>query len=111
MMFYGPLKECPVCGGTVEYDGQTFTCCGSYSEWSTCIYNTRDPPRLEEPIKFPDFVQESAISAVIRHLLSFIFTYYIYRTSYLIFFFNFVTVATETSRPENPTEEGVKAHR
>ncbi|XP_024985759.1 putative poly [ADP-ribose] polymerase 3 [Cynara cardunculus var. scolymus] len=62
MMFYGALRECPVCGGTLRYDGQNYTCTGSYSEWSTCTYNTREPPRLEEPIRFPDFVQESGIS-------------------------------------------------
>ncbi|GJU79145.1 putative poly [ADP-ribose] polymerase 3 [Tanacetum coccineum] len=62
MMFYGALEDCPVCGGTVEYDGQKYSCTGSYSEWSTCTYSTREPPRLEEPINFPDFVHESAIS-------------------------------------------------
>uniref|UniRef100_A0A6L2JKK0 Poly [ADP-ribose] polymerase 3 n=1 Tax=Tanacetum cinerariifolium TaxID=118510 RepID=A0A6L2JKK0_TANCI len=62
MMFYGALKDCPVCGGTVEYDGQKYSCTGSYSEWSTCTYSTREPPRLEEPINFPEFVHESSIS-------------------------------------------------
>ncbi|KAJ0848594.1 putative NAD(+) ADP-ribosyltransferase [Helianthus annuus] len=62
MMFYGALSECPVCGGMLECVGQNYSCKGSYSEWSTCTYSTRDPPRLDEPIKFPDFVQESAIS-------------------------------------------------
>lgn len=65
MLFYGALKSCPVCGGTLEYNGQSYNCTGSYSEWSTCTYNTREPPRLEEPIKFPDFVHESTISDVI----------------------------------------------
>ncbi|KAI3688110.1 hypothetical protein L1987_81818 [Smallanthus sonchifolius] len=61
MMFYGALSECPVCGGTLECDGQNYSCKGSYSEWSTCMYGTRDPPRLDEPIKFPDFVKESGV--------------------------------------------------
>ncbi|PWA56584.1 poly [Artemisia annua] len=62
MLFYGALQKCPVCGGTLEYNGQSYNCTGSYSEWSTCTYSTREPPRLEEPIKFPDFVHESSIS-------------------------------------------------
>lgn len=69
-MFYGALEDCPICGGTLRYDGQNYICEGAYSEWSTCTYSTIDPPRLEEPIKFPDFVQESAIADVIPLLLS-----------------------------------------
>ncbi|XP_071700708.1 protein ADP-ribosyltransferase PARP3 [Rutidosis leptorrhynchoides] len=66
MMFYGTLSDCPVCGGMVEYDGQKYVCRGSYSEWSTCTYSSRDPNRLDEPIKYPDFVQESAISELLK---------------------------------------------
>ncbi|KAL7595726.1 hypothetical protein Lser_V15G28797 [Lactuca serriola] len=62
MMFYGVLKECPICGGTLHHDGHNYICEGSYSEWSTCTYSTNDPPRIEEPIKYPDFVQDSPIS-------------------------------------------------
>lgn len=62
MMFYGALKECPICGGTLHHDGHNYICEGSYSEWSTCTYYTNDPPRTEEPIKYPDFVQDTAIS-------------------------------------------------
>ncbi|KAL8245420.1 hypothetical protein R6Q59_011678 [Mikania micrantha] len=62
MVFYGGLSECPVCGGALECVGQNYSCSGSYSEWSTCTYSTRDPPRRIEPIKLPDFVQESAVS-------------------------------------------------
>nr|XP_043613995.1 protein ADP-ribosyltransferase PARP3 [Erigeron canadensis] len=62
MMFYGALRDCPVCGGKVEYDGISYSCKGSYSDWSTCTYSTRDHPRSDEPLNFPDFVHKSAIS-------------------------------------------------
>lgn len=68
MMFYGVLKECPICCGTLHHDGHNYICEGSYSEWSTCTYSTNDPPRIEEPIKYPDFVQDSPISDVILSL-------------------------------------------
>ncbi|KAL4591713.1 hypothetical protein LXL04_004684 [Taraxacum kok-saghyz] len=62
MMFYGALEECPICGGTLHYEDPNYICEGAYSEWSTCTYSTNDPPRTEEPIKYPDFVQDTPIS-------------------------------------------------
>ncbi|OVA05993.1 BRCT domain [Macleaya cordata] len=54
MMFYGPLKYCPVCNGTFEYTGSNYSCTGVYSEWSSCNFKTKDPPRREERLKIPD---------------------------------------------------------
>ncbi|POO01272.1 Poly [ADP-ribose] polymerase [Trema orientale] len=66
LLFYGALDKCPVCGGTLEYNGIRFSCNGSYSEWSTCTFSTRDPPRKEEPIKLPDSVQNSPVSDLLK---------------------------------------------
>lgn len=67
MMFYGALEKCPVCNGTLEFDGRRYSCRGFYSEWSSCTFRTRDPPRKEEAIKLPDFVQDSPISDVTHY--------------------------------------------
>lgn len=70
-MFYGPLDKCMICGGTLELSDMnhmTYSCKGSYSEWSTCTYTTTDPPRKDEPVKLPESVQESDISDVIFQL-------------------------------------------
>ncbi|KAJ0015003.1 hypothetical protein Pint_21361 [Pistacia integerrima] len=34
---------------------------GMYSEWSTCTFRTKDPPRREKPVKIPDSVLKSLI--------------------------------------------------
>lgn len=39
---------------------------GEYSEWSSCIYTTRDPPRRDEPLKIPESVEKSTVSDVIE---------------------------------------------
>ncbi|XVF69157.1 hypothetical protein PTKIN_Ptkin11bG0058400 [Pterospermum kingtungense] len=62
MLFYGPLQKCPVCNGDLEFDGTRYCCKGSYSEWSSCVYKTRSPPRKQEPIKLPDSVLNSPVA-------------------------------------------------
>lgn len=64
MLFYGPLEKCPVCNGDLEFDGNRYCCKGSYSEWSSCLYKTRDPPRKQEPIELPDSVLNSPFADV-----------------------------------------------
>ncbi|XVF19728.1 hypothetical protein REPUB_Repub11eG0136000 [Reevesia pubescens] len=66
MLFYGPLEKCPICNGDLEFDGNRYSCKGSYSEWSSCVYKTRSPPRKQEPVKLPDSVQNSPVADLIK---------------------------------------------
>ncbi|KAK1588661.1 hypothetical protein Q3G72_025612 [Acer saccharum] len=66
MLFYGPLERCPVCNGNLEFDGKRYTCKGMYSEWSTCTFKTKNPPRKDEPLKLPDSVLNSTVSDLIK---------------------------------------------
>ncbi|XP_073274084.1 protein ADP-ribosyltransferase PARP3 [Primulina huaijiensis] len=66
ILFYGPLDNCPICDGSLEVCGSSYSCRGSYSEWSSCPYSTRDPPRRENPIEFPDSVKDSAVADLLR---------------------------------------------
>ncbi|XP_052171159.1 protein ADP-ribosyltransferase PARP3 [Diospyros lotus] len=66
MLFYGVLDKCPICGGNLEVKAGNCSCKGDYSEWSTCPFSTKDPPRKEEPIKLPESVQNSAVSDLIK---------------------------------------------
>lgn len=69
LLFYGIVDKCPVCGGTLEYNGIRYSCTGSYSEWASCTFSTRDPPWKEEPIKLPDSVLDTPIADVGLHNL------------------------------------------
>ncbi|KAK9999574.1 hypothetical protein SO802_019177 [Lithocarpus litseifolius] len=66
LLFYGVLEKCPVCNGNLEYTGTRYSCRGFYSEWSSCSFNTKDPPRKQEPIKLPDFVLNSPVSDLLK---------------------------------------------
>ncbi|OIT08015.1 PREDICTED: poly [ADP-ribose] polymerase 3 [Nicotiana attenuata] len=66
ILFYGPLGPCPVCGGTLEFSDDGYHCQGAYSEWSSCVYSTRDPPRREEPLNIPDSVGKTPVSDLIE---------------------------------------------
>ncbi|KAJ0084908.1 hypothetical protein Patl1_30430 [Pistacia atlantica] len=66
MLFYGPLERCPICNSKLEFDGKRYTCKGMYSEWSTCTFRTKDPPRREEPVKIPDSILKSVDSDLIK---------------------------------------------
>ncbi|XP_073141391.1 protein ADP-ribosyltransferase PARP3-like isoform X2 [Henckelia pumila] len=66
ILFYGPLDNCPICDGCLEVSGTTYSCSGSYSEWSSCSYSTRDPPRREDPLKLPDSVKDSAVADLLK---------------------------------------------
>lgn len=74
LLFYGALEKCPVCSGSLEFDGRRYSCKGFYSEWASCTFSTRNPPRKEEPIKLPDSVQNSLVSDVIFSHLFFLFS-------------------------------------
>ncbi|MQL76103.1 hypothetical protein Taro_008479 [Colocasia esculenta] len=50
MLFFGPLQKCPVCGSQLKYKGSHYACEGTYSEWTTCTYTSRESPRMVEPI-------------------------------------------------------------
>ncbi|XP_060197046.1 protein ADP-ribosyltransferase PARP3-like isoform X3 [Lycium barbarum] len=66
IMFFGPLDNCPICGGKLECDGDSYHCVGDYSEWSSCIYSTREPPRRDESLKLPKSVESTPISDLIK---------------------------------------------
>ncbi|XP_078435135.1 poly ADP-ribose polymerase 3 [Wolffia australiana] len=53
MLFYGPLKKCPVCGHHLKFEGSHYACHGAFSEWTTCTYATRESPRKAEAVKIP----------------------------------------------------------
>ncbi|KAF3787313.1 putative poly ADP-ribose polymerase 3 [Nymphaea thermarum] len=54
VMFYGPLKRCPLCNGWMECTGKEYKCTGTYSEWGSCIFTTKEDQRKPEPLKLPD---------------------------------------------------------
>ncbi|ESW04414.1 hypothetical protein PHAVU_011G093100 [Phaseolus vulgaris] len=66
LLFYGALDKCSVCNGSLEFDGRRYVCRGFYSEWASCIFSTRNPPRKQEPIKLPDSVQNSLPSDLLK---------------------------------------------
>ncbi|CAK8576374.1 unnamed protein product [Lathyrus sativus] len=66
LLFFGALEKCLVCNGNLEFDGIRYACRGFYSEWSSCTFSTRDPPRKKEPIKLPDSVQKTPISDLLK---------------------------------------------
>ncbi|XP_062171215.1 protein ADP-ribosyltransferase PARP3 [Alnus glutinosa] len=66
LLFYGPLEKCPVCNGNLEYTGTRYSCRGFCSEWSSCTFSTKDPPRKQEPTKLPDSVLNSPVSHLIK---------------------------------------------
>ncbi|WOG94510.1 hypothetical protein DCAR_0313806 [Daucus carota subsp. sativus] len=59
MVYYGPLDQCPICGGGLEWGRTKYFCTGAYSEWSTCTFNTREPPRKEEELVIPDSIKDT----------------------------------------------------
>ncbi|CAL5426323.1 unnamed protein product [Camellia sinensis] len=68
IMFYGALDKCVVCGSTLEsIVTNYYSCNGDYSEWSTCSFNTTDPPRVEELIKLPESVQKPPVSDLTKN--------------------------------------------
>ncbi|KAK7263390.1 hypothetical protein RJT34_30979 [Clitoria ternatea] len=66
LLFYGALDKCSVCNGSLEFDGRRYVCKGFYSEWASCTFSTRNPPRKQEPIKLPDSVQHSLVSDLLK---------------------------------------------
>ncbi|KAE8734834.1 Poly polymerase 3 [Hibiscus syriacus] len=66
MLFYGPLEKCEICNGDLEFDGNRYSCKGTYSEWSSCVYKTRRPARKQEPPKLPDSALNSAVADLLN---------------------------------------------
>ncbi|KAH8498007.1 hypothetical protein H0E87_017069 [Populus deltoides] len=66
VLFFGPLDKCPLCGSNLEFDGKRCSCKGLYSEWSSCTFKTRTPPRKEEPLKLPDSVLNSSVAELLK---------------------------------------------
>ncbi|KAH7680639.1 poly [ADP-ribose] polymerase protein [Dioscorea alata] len=62
LMFYGPLERCPVCNGQLECTGRNYECRGTYSEWSACVYHTRDNPRKDKSLKLPEGIENSKVN-------------------------------------------------
>ncbi|XP_057858020.2 poly [ADP-ribose] polymerase 1 [Cryptomeria japonica] len=52
-MLFGALKECPICGGGLEYSGGQYRCRGFLSAWSKCTYSTTNPERQKGKWKIP----------------------------------------------------------
>lgn len=69
LLFYGALEICPVCSGKLVFDGKRYSCNGFLSEWSTCTFKTKDPPRKNETSKLPESVLNSPASDVTLHFL------------------------------------------
>ncbi|RZR93437.1 hypothetical protein BHM03_00021979 [Ensete ventricosum] len=61
MMFYGRLEQCPVCHHQMDCSGSNYQCRGAYSEWSTCIYTTTDAPRIDRPVKIPEWIGDETV--------------------------------------------------
>lgn len=82
MVFYGPLDQCPICGGELECGRTKYYCTGAYSEWSTCSFNTQEPPRKDEELVMPDSIKESPAYDV--NLLALIICCIFFSTFYLL---------------------------
>lgn len=65
LLFFGPLEKCPVCNGNLEFARTRYICSGFLSEWSSCTFSTKDPPRKQEPTKIPDSVLNSPVTHVV----------------------------------------------
>ncbi|XP_021716389.1 poly [ADP-ribose] polymerase 3-like [Chenopodium quinoa] len=66
LLYYGALLECKVCGGNLEFIGNSYSCTGELSEWATCTYKTKNPPRKQDPIKLPESVLDSPVSDLLK---------------------------------------------
>ncbi|CDP20882.1 unnamed protein product [Coffea canephora] len=65
-------QNLPLHGGTLVCNGKEYTCTGEYSEWSSCTYTTKNPPRRNEPLEIPESVEKSPVSDLIikKHQVS-----------------------------------------
>ncbi|CAA6660681.1 unnamed protein product [Spirodela intermedia] len=66
MLFFGPLKKCPVCGHHIKYERSHYACRGPYSEWTTCTYTSRESPRKAEAVKVPEGVGSPMVAEEAR---------------------------------------------
>jgi poly [ADP-ribose] polymerase 2/3/4 len=73
MIFYGPLKNCPVCGGQIEFKSWKYSCTGVYTEWTQCTFSTNNPSRKSGPIEIPEDMEDDYVRKVKR--LQFLYLY------------------------------------
>ncbi|CAN1217141.1 Protein ADP-ribosyltransferase PARP3 [Linum perenne] len=66
LLFFGPLERCTLCGGNLEFNGKIYGCTGFYSEWGSCTFMSKNPPRKQDPTKLPDSVLNSSISHMLN---------------------------------------------
>ncbi|KAG6536811.1 hypothetical protein ZIOFF_001880 [Zingiber officinale] len=66
MVFYGPLKKCPLCEGQIDCTGSNYQCTGAYSEWSSCTYTTMDAPRKDQPVKIPEEISDNFVKEWVK---------------------------------------------
>ncbi|KAL1361409.1 hypothetical protein HN51_009800 [Arachis hypogaea] len=66
LLFYGALEKCPVCNGSLEFDGRRYCCRGFYSEWCSCTFSTRDPPRKHQTTKLPDSLHDTPVAHLLK---------------------------------------------
>ncbi len=64
LLFFGPPDKCGMCNTNLKFDGKQYKCYGSFSEWSSCTFKTRNPPRKQEETKLPDSVHKSPVDDV-----------------------------------------------
>lgn len=60
-MVYGPMEACPICGGSLELVGSSYSCMGFISEWSKCSFSTRDISRTNANLNIPSGVKNEFI--------------------------------------------------
>ena len=60
-MVYGPMEACPICGGSLELVGSSYSCMGFISEWSKCNFSTRDISWTNENLNIPSGVKNEFI--------------------------------------------------
>ncbi|CAN1294381.1 Protein ADP-ribosyltransferase PARP3 [Linum perenne] len=66
LLFFGPLERCTLCGGNLEFNGKIYGCTGFYSEWGSCTFLSKNPPRKQDPTKLPDSLLNSSISHMLK---------------------------------------------
>ncbi|CAL1403960.1 unnamed protein product [Linum trigynum] len=66
LLFFGPLERCPLCSGNLEFNGRIYACKGFYSEWSSCTFKSKNPPRRQDSTKLPDSALNSSIADMLK---------------------------------------------
>lgn len=51
ILTFGTMTGCPECGGQFRFDNKGYICTGNSTEWSKCVYTTKEPKRV--PTRIP----------------------------------------------------------